>query len=73
MINERSYWSRIKSGEITACPACGSKLDEDPLYDGSTATIFECSNPECCWNDESADLSVMGHYTPPPGWKTPKK
>jgi len=72
MTNERSYWSRIKSGEIPACPACGSKLNEESLYEGSTATIFQCSSPECCWNDESADLSAMGHYTPPAGWKTSK-
>ncbi len=73
MAEGRCYWSRIKSGEITACPACGSKLNEEPLYEGGAATIFECSNRECCWNDESADLADLGHYAAPAGWKTPKK
>lgn len=67
------YWNRIKNGEVTVCPACNSKLIEDPLYEGSTATIFECSNPLCAWNDESADLAELGRFTPPPGWKVPNR
>ena len=64
-----SYWNKIKSGQVIACPACNSKLIEEPLYPGATATIFQCSSDLCAWNDESADLAAMGMFTPPAGWK----
>lgn len=59
------WYQRIKSGEVTKCPACGSPFDFESMAD---FTIIECSNQKCGWNDELADFADNGWYTPPPGW-----
>lgn len=67
------WYYRIKSGEVTVCPACGSKLknmrDDDQPGEYPSPDIFYCSNDSCCWEDELADFADNGWYTPPPGWK----